>query len=128
MATLIEEEALDEDGRPKKQSNPSRLCKRKCKQAKKTTQKADDSDKDSNFLTSSSSEESTSKSGSDGAEGVIPNDEVNSSLPFLQLIPYTLAFADCWHAPFEDGTQHYTNQIDDMLTAANRLNISFLKG
>jgi len=46
-------------------------------------QKADDSDEDSNFLTSSSGEESTSESGSDGAEGVIPNDKVNSSLLFL---------------------------------------------
>jgi hypothetical protein len=92
MAALIEEEALDEDGRPKKQSNPRRLRKRKRKQAKKTTQKADDSDEDSNFLTSSSSEETTSESGSDKAEGVIPNDEVDSSLPFLQPISYTVAF------------------------------------
>jgi hypothetical protein len=89
MAMLIEEEALDEDGQLKKQSNP--CCLHKHKQAKKTTQKADDSDKDSNFLTSSSGEESSSKSGSDGAEGVIPNDKVNSSLPLLQTINYTPA-------------------------------------
>jgi len=57
MAALIKEEALDEDGQLKKQSNPHHLHKHKHKQAKKTMQKADDSDKDSNFLTSSSGEE-----------------------------------------------------------------------
>ncbi|KAF8233226.1 hypothetical protein L208DRAFT_1267987, partial [Tricholoma matsutake] len=81
MAALIEEEALDIDGQLKKQSNPCRPCKRKQKQAKKTMQMTDDSDEDSNFLTSSSGEESTAKSGSDRADGVIPNDEIADMLP-----------------------------------------------
>jgi hypothetical protein len=50
MTTLIEAEVLDEDGQMKKQSNPHHL--HRCKQAKKTMQNADDSDKDSNFLIS----------------------------------------------------------------------------
>jgi hypothetical protein len=65
MAALIEEEALDTDSRLKKQSNPHCPCKHKHKQAKKTTQMADNSDEDSNFLTLSSGEELTSESGSD---------------------------------------------------------------
>jgi hypothetical protein len=88
MAALIEEEALDIDGQPKKQSNPCRPRKRKRKQAKKTMQMIDNSDEDSNFLTSSSGEESTAESGSDRADSVIPNDEVSFSLPMLQPIPY----------------------------------------
>ena len=84
MAALIEEEALDIDGQPKKQSNPR--CPRK--QAKKTMQMTDNSDEDSNFLTSSSGEESTAESSSDRADGVIPNDKVSFSLPMLQPIPY----------------------------------------
>ena len=79
-------------------------------------QKADDSDEDSNFLTSSSNEESTSKSSSDGAEGVIPNDEVNSSLPFLQLIPYTHAFCrllTCslqrWHPALHEPNRRHAH-------------------
>jgi hypothetical protein len=116
MAMLIKEEVLDEDGQLNKQSNPHYLHKCKCKQAKKTTQKADDSDKDSNFLTSSSGEESSSKSGSDRAECVISNNKVNSSLPLLQTIYYTPAlhrlltcFLQRWHPALCEPNQWHTH-------------------
>jgi hypothetical protein len=84
MAALIEEEGLDEDGEPKKHLNPHRRPrKRKRKQAKKSTEEAgNDDSEDSDFLTVTldSNGESTSESGSDGLEGMIPTDEVCSSL------------------------------------------------
>jgi hypothetical protein len=127
---LIKEEVLDEDGQLNKQSNPHHLHKCKYKQAKKTMQRADDSDKDGNFLTSSSSEESSSKSSSDRAEGVISNNGVIFLLPLLQTVHYAPAlhrlltcFLQRWHLAL-----YYMNQINSMLMAADQLNFSFLKG
>jgi len=79
MAALIEEEGLDEDGQQKKQSNPRRIRKRKRKQTKTTPDAGNGDNEDSDFLTSGSADESSSESGSDGSEGVIPNEEVSPS-------------------------------------------------
>jgi hypothetical protein len=54
---------------------------------------ADNSDEDSNFLTLSSGEELTSESGSDQAEGVIPNEIPH--YPCCNLFLTYLLFADC---------------------------------
>jgi hypothetical protein len=83
MAALIEEEGLDEDGRPTKQQNLHRPRKHKCtgKQAKKAIQEAgSDDSEDGDFLTSGSDSGSASESesGSDGLEVIIPTDEVRS--------------------------------------------------
>ncbi|KAF8513509.1 hypothetical protein JB92DRAFT_3116283 [Gautieria morchelliformis] len=71
MAALIEEEGLDEDGRPMKHGSLHRQQKRKRKPAKKIAQEEDkdeDDDKDGDFSDSSSGDESSSESESDIAD------------------------------------------------------------
>ncbi|KAF8493819.1 hypothetical protein JB92DRAFT_3127182 [Gautieria morchelliformis] len=92
MAALIEEEGLDEDGRPMKHGNLHRQQKRKRKPAKKITQEEDkdeDDDEDGNFSDSSSGDESSSECESDVSHNMIPNHEASVSLHLP--IPYSPA-------------------------------------
>jgi hypothetical protein len=86
MAALIEEEGLDEDGRPVKRQNLRRQQKRKRRQAKKIVphegeviEVQEEDDEDGNFSNPTSSDESSSESESNGSDN-ISNDEVRSSI------------------------------------------------
>ncbi|KAF8510013.1 hypothetical protein JB92DRAFT_3119314 [Gautieria morchelliformis] len=84
MAALIEEEGLDEDGRPMKCGNLHRQQKRKHKPAKKIAQeedKDDDDDEDGEFSDSSSGDKSSLESESDVSHHMIPGHEISDMLP-----------------------------------------------
>ncbi|KAF8493327.1 hypothetical protein JB92DRAFT_2835197 [Gautieria morchelliformis] len=82
MAALIEEEGLDEDGRPIKYRTLHHQQKHKCKQVKKIMQEEDkdeDDDEDGDFSDSSSGDKPSSESESDVSDNMIPNHKVHFS-------------------------------------------------
>ncbi|KAF8509847.1 hypothetical protein JB92DRAFT_3119562 [Gautieria morchelliformis] len=83
MVALIEEEGLDEDGRPMKHRTLHRQQKCKRKQVKKIIQEEDtdeDDDEDGDFSDSSSGDEPSSESESDVSDDMIPNHEIADML------------------------------------------------
>lgn len=106
MAALIEEEGLDEDGKPVKHYTSSHQKSKWKLKLHKSTAVGDDADKNKDDGDYSGSDSDgqldfSSESDNDSDVQLVSNDEVCTQF-IIHIFSMLIDFLACWHSPFKD--------------------------